>query len=229
MASSTDVPGRRGRAVVIGASIAGLLAARALSETYARVTVIDRDTLPDHPAARKGMPQGRFAHALLAAGADVLEELFPGLRAEMIASGAFTCDIQGDYRWYLDGYPLRQAHAGLAVIGLTRPLLEHLIRARVAGLPDVTIVSPAEVTGLETAAGTSSTARRAPPSSPSRPSRAARWSSRRKMTASRSCWQASSARNRLATRRACWPLPRASRPRRPSGCSAWPRRWTSRP
>jgi len=50
----------------------------------------------------------------------------------MIASGAFTCDIQGDYRWYLDGYPLRQAHAGL---------------------PDVTIVSPAEVTGLETAAG----------------------------------------------------------------------------
>lgn len=153
MASSTDVPDRRGHAVVIGASIAGLLAARALSETYTRVTVIDRDTLPDHPAPRKGVPQGRFAHALLAAGADVLEELFPGLRAEMIASGAFTCDIQGDYRWYLDGYPLRQAHAGLTVIGLTRPLLEHLIRARVAGLPGVTIVSPAEVTGLETAGG----------------------------------------------------------------------------
>lgn len=111
------------------------------------------DTLPDHPATRKGAPQGRLAHALLAAGAEVLEELFPGLRAEMIANGAFTCDIQGEYRWYLDGYPLRQAHAGLTVIGLTRPLLEHLIRARVADLPGVTIVSPAEVTGLETAAG----------------------------------------------------------------------------
>lgn len=153
MASLTDVPGQRGRAVVIGASIAGLLAARALSETYAQVTVFDRDTLPATPVTRKGVPQGRLAHALLAAGADVLEELFPGLRAEMIASGAFTCDIQGDYRWYLDGYPLRQAHAGLPVIGLTRPLLEHLVRARVASLPGVEIVSPAEVTGLEATAG----------------------------------------------------------------------------
>lgn len=57
MTSSTDVPDRRGHAVVIGASIAGLLAARALRERYARVTVIDRDTLPDAPAARKGVPQ----------------------------------------------------------------------------------------------------------------------------------------------------------------------------
>jgi 2-polyprenyl-6-methoxyphenol hydroxylase-like FAD-dependent oxidoreductase len=147
------MPAGRGHAVVIGASIAGLLAARALSETYARITVIDRDTLPDHPATRRGAPQGRLAHALLAAGADALEELFPGLRAEMIANGAFTCDIQGEYRWYLDGYPLRQAHAGLTVIGLTRPLLEHLIRARVAALPAVKIVSPAAVTGLETTDG----------------------------------------------------------------------------
>jgi 2-polyprenyl-6-methoxyphenol hydroxylase-like FAD-dependent oxidoreductase len=153
MASSTDMPDQRGHAVVIGASIAGLLAARALSETYARITVIDRDTLPDHPATRRGVPQGRLAHALLAAGADAMEELFPGLQAEMIASGAFTCDLLGEYRWYLDGYPFRPAHSGLTVIGLTRPLLEHLIRARVADLPGVTIVSPAAVTGLETADG----------------------------------------------------------------------------
>ena len=153
MASRTDMPDQRGHAVVIGASIAGLLAARALSETYARITVIDRDHLPDDPVTRRGVPQGRLAHALLAAGADALEGLFPGLRAEMIANGAFTCDIQREYRWYLDGYPMRQAHSGLTAIGLTRPLLEHLIRARVADLPAVTIVSPAAATGLEMTGG----------------------------------------------------------------------------
>src|ERR1700761_383525 len=78
----------RGHAVVIGASIAGLLAARALSDVFSLVTVFDRDVLPDGPDVRRGAPQGRQAHALLARGADTLDQLFPGFVAEMIASGA---------------------------------------------------------------------------------------------------------------------------------------------
>ena len=47
------------RAVVIGGSMGGLVAARVLADAYERVTVLDRDALPAAPAARKGVPQGR--------------------------------------------------------------------------------------------------------------------------------------------------------------------------
>src|SRR6266540_1171107 len=70
------------RAVVLGASMAGLLAARVLADSYAQVTVIDRDELPETPMHRRGVPQGRHVHALLARGRQALEELFPGLTAE---------------------------------------------------------------------------------------------------------------------------------------------------
>ena len=74
-------------AVVLGASMGGLLAARVLAEAYQRVTVLDRDVLPERVADRQGVPQGRHAHALLARGAQILEELFPGLLADLAAAG----------------------------------------------------------------------------------------------------------------------------------------------
>ena len=73
MASSA----KNGHAVVIGASIAGLLAARALSETFEQVTVLERDELPDEPHPWRGVPQSMQLHVLLAGGAKVLDELFP--------------------------------------------------------------------------------------------------------------------------------------------------------
>ena len=69
------------RAVVLGASMAGLLAARVLADAYAQVTVVDRDELPETPTHRRGVPHGRHIHALAARGQQVLEELFPGLTA----------------------------------------------------------------------------------------------------------------------------------------------------
>jgi 2-polyprenyl-6-methoxyphenol hydroxylase-like FAD-dependent oxidoreductase len=79
-------------AVVLGGSISGLLAARVLAEHYRHVTVVDRDLLPEHAAPRRCVPQGRHAHGLLPRGAEVLEELFPGLLAELVRDGA----AQGD-------------------------------------------------------------------------------------------------------------------------------------
>ena len=55
-------------AVVLGASMAGLLAARVLSDSYAQVTMIDRDELTGTPTHRRGVPQGRHIHALRRAG-----------------------------------------------------------------------------------------------------------------------------------------------------------------
>jgi flavin-dependent dehydrogenase len=47
------------QAVVMGASLAGLLAARVLSKHFARVTVLDKDILRSRPDPRDGVPQGR--------------------------------------------------------------------------------------------------------------------------------------------------------------------------
>ena len=58
-------------AVVLGASMGGLLAARVLADAYQQVTVVDRDLLPEHAADRQGVPQGRHAHALLASGTKI--------------------------------------------------------------------------------------------------------------------------------------------------------------
>ena len=49
----------RDRAVVLGASMGGLLAARVLADFYRNVTVVERDCLPDEPANRRGVPQGK--------------------------------------------------------------------------------------------------------------------------------------------------------------------------
>jgi 2-polyprenyl-6-methoxyphenol hydroxylase-like FAD-dependent oxidoreductase len=140
-------------AVVIGASVAGLLAAAVLSEVYPQVTVCDRDMLPDQPEHRRGVPQSRQLHALHARGAQALNELLPGFREEMIAAGAVTADTQGDAHWYLDDYLLQPAPSGLEGIALSRPVLEWLIRSRVAKLPNVTINEATDVTGLVTAGG----------------------------------------------------------------------------
>ena len=79
---------RRGHAVVCGASMTGLLAARVLADAYGSVTVVERDVLPATPAQRRGVSQGRHLHALQKRGSAVLEELLP------------VRDLRGR-RWYL--------------------------------------------------------------------------------------------------------------------------------
>ena len=76
-------PGRfhGNHAIVIGASISGLLAARVLSAHFDRVTVLDRDALPSGIANRGAVPQGHHGHGLLASGLRGLMTLFPGSSA----------------------------------------------------------------------------------------------------------------------------------------------------
>src|SRR5574341_707270 len=95
--------GGRGHAIVIGAGIAGLLAARVLAEHFRRVTVIDRDQLPAEPGLRAGVPQDRHVHGVLARGRRLLEQLFPGLDAELAAAGAPELDAVADCRYHTFG------------------------------------------------------------------------------------------------------------------------------
>jgi 2-polyprenyl-6-methoxyphenol hydroxylase-like FAD-dependent oxidoreductase len=141
-----------GTAVVIGASVGGLLAARVLSDFYARVVVLDRDVLPQEAAARRGVPQGRQLHVLLSRGKEALDELFPGLSAELNERGAPLVDLHGDVHWYNDGQRMLRAPSPLIAVGVSRPLLEDTLRARVAALPGVELRSPIEVLGLSATA-----------------------------------------------------------------------------
>ncbi|HEX6418477.1 MAG TPA: hypothetical protein VFZ77_08265 [Acidimicrobiales bacterium] len=139
-------------AVVIGGSVAGLLAARVLAESHP-VTIVDRDDLAPTGAPRRGAPQARHIHALLARGQQVLEELFPGLTGELAACGAPTGDVLADARLLLGGHRLARTGAGLTVLSASRTLLEERIRARVRDLPGVTFAPRADVTGLRTSPG----------------------------------------------------------------------------
>ncbi|MGY1665697.1 FAD-dependent oxidoreductase [Geodermatophilus sp. SYSU D00696] len=135
-------------AVVVGAGMGGLLAARVLSETHDSVTVVDRDPVTDEPTARRGVPQGRHAHGLLARGRELLEELFPGLTAELTGLGVSSTDLQSGFRWVNGGRLLCQEPSGLLGLGVSRPLLEARVRARVRALGNVEIRGGCDAAGL---------------------------------------------------------------------------------
>ncbi len=148
----TPVRHRTDRAVVLGGSIAGLLAARVLAETYVQVTVLDRDALAPGAVPRRGAPQGRHIHALLARGQQVLEELFPGLTGELVAEGAPLGDMLADARLVFGGHRLARADAGLTLLSVSRPLLEDRIRAHVSALRAVRFAPACNVVGLKQSA-----------------------------------------------------------------------------
>jgi len=142
---------RGDHAIVLGASMAGLLAARALADHYALVTLLERDTFPngDAGASRKGVPQGRHPHGILSRGRDILEEFFPGLTADLVERGAILGDLTRDARFFLGGGYLCQQESGLLSLVASRPLLENRVRAHLLALPNVRIIADRDIVGLE--------------------------------------------------------------------------------
>ena len=148
-------------AVVLGASMGGLLAARVLADFYQTVTVVERDVLPNDPANRRGVPQGRHAHALLRRGARIIDELFPGFLTELVAAGAPVLD-DGDLSkiWMsVAGHQLVRVgtardQQAMTIYVPSRPFLECHVRLRLSAIPNVTILS-----GLDAAEMTASTDR----------------------------------------------------------------------
>jgi 2-polyprenyl-6-methoxyphenol hydroxylase-like FAD-dependent oxidoreductase len=151
---STDNGNNSDHAVVIGASIGGLLAARVLSDHFAHVTVIDRDELPVEAATRRAVPQGKHTHVLLSRGSEIMESLFPGLTRGVTAAGAPLGDVGTRLRIYNDGYLMRRGGpAGMNMLFASRPLIEHEVRTRVAAIPHAEIHTNRHVVGLETTTG----------------------------------------------------------------------------
>ena len=135
------------RVIVIGASLAGLLAAAASAAAGAETVIIERDVLPQDPEPRKGVPQGRQAHVLLHRGLLAADDLLPGLRNDLLAHGAAQFDSGrmpwlGEYGWLPTWLP------SFELISVTRPLLEHLIRQRLLERSNITVHEGVRATGL---------------------------------------------------------------------------------
>lgn len=139
--------GRR-HAVVIGGSMAGLLAGRVLADHFDQVTIIERDTYSDAPVPRQGVPQANHLHVLLARGLQIMEQLFPGLRGELMAAGAVAIESGSDLAWLTPaGWGLR-FDAGVPILAFSRPLLDWAIRRRLQAVRNIRFMEASEVTEL---------------------------------------------------------------------------------
>jgi 2-polyprenyl-6-methoxyphenol hydroxylase-like FAD-dependent oxidoreductase len=150
---SQSAPGRS-HAVVIGGSMAGLLAARVLSDHFHRVTLIERDGLATSADPRKAVPQGRHVHVLLDSGIKIIERLFPDLLPALVESErAVRSDISRDFRWRHFGVWKARFHSGIDILFVYRPSFEWNVAARVSALPNIKVLTGCEVSGLAASAG----------------------------------------------------------------------------
>jgi 2-polyprenyl-6-methoxyphenol hydroxylase-like FAD-dependent oxidoreductase len=134
-------------AIVIGAGIGGLIAARTLADHYDRVSVLERDTLPPDPEPRKGVPHGRHVHVLLARGREALEQMFPGLTDELVQSGAVSAG-PAETIAHIGGAYLAKGDGELRTILSSRAFLETHIRRRLCAHPRVSIREGGQVQAL---------------------------------------------------------------------------------
>ncbi len=142
-------------AIVIGAGIGGMCAARVLSDRFERVTLIERDELAAAPMHRKGVPQSRHPHGLLDRGRRELNLLFPGLDDNLRARGGLDFDAGLDLATLQpDGWARRRRTRHLMLFA-SRLLIEAVIRDRVKAIPNVRFVEATEVAQLTFAAGDS--------------------------------------------------------------------------
>ncbi|HKD74768.1 MAG TPA: FAD-dependent oxidoreductase, partial [Ktedonobacterales bacterium] len=135
-------------ALVIGGSMAGLLAARVLLDYFDRVTIIDRDRFPADPVFRPGTPQARHVHIFLARGQQELERLFPGIGAKMIAHGAPCIDLIDDAQYYIGESAAARFPSDLRLYLSTRPLLEWMVRSELRRRQELTLCEGAEAVEL---------------------------------------------------------------------------------
>ncbi len=135
------------RAVVAGASLAGLLAARVLAEQFDEVLLVDREVLPAGNAHRRATPHTWHAHGLLARGREALEQLFPGITEEWLAQGGRCGDAQRNVAFYAGRQRFAPGDSGIGGVAVGRVVIEGSVRRRVLALPRVRVLAPLRVLG----------------------------------------------------------------------------------
>ncbi|CAM5285909.1 FAD-dependent oxidoreductase [Streptomyces abikoensis] len=138
-AGSSGASRGAGRAVVLGAGMAGLLAAAAAARHVGEVVIVERDRLPEGLEPRKGLPQARHAHLMMSGGARAVESLLPGAIEGWVSAGARRVPLGtglvalGPQGWY-PRWPSTQF-----LMACTRDLLDLVVRERVLALPGVVL------------------------------------------------------------------------------------------
>ncbi|MFI7546045.1 FAD-dependent monooxygenase [Actinoplanes sp. NPDC049599] len=133
------------RAVVLGGSVAGLLAARVLADHADEVVVVERDDVEESAGGRRGVPQQFQVHTLLPGGRAQIERLFPGFTREAVELGAVLSQGHQVQAWADDVAAVRTPNAVL--LSESRTFLETLLRHRTLALGNVRSLTAA-ATGL---------------------------------------------------------------------------------
>ncbi len=135
----------QGHAIVIGGSVAGLLAAFGAAEGCERVTIVERDELLDGPDPRRGVPQGRHVHGCLPVGVTMITEFISDLREQLVAGGCSAFDMSKDLPFITsEGWRTRTS-GPVELIAFRRPLFEWVIRRNLLKLPNVEVRAGAVV------------------------------------------------------------------------------------
>lgn len=132
-------------AVVLGGSIAGLLAARVLANHFDRVTIVEKERLANDGEVRHAAPQGAHAHGMLAKGLQIIEGLIPGFAADLESKGA-TLAGASDVGIYIAGW--RKPHGNpMKILVATRPFIEWGLARHIRALPNIDVIEDAEALG----------------------------------------------------------------------------------
>lgn len=135
-------------AIVIGGSMAGMLAGRVLADYFDRITIIEKDHYPDKPSSRKSVPQALHLHNMVNQGWEILEKLFPDLGGELVEHGATVIEWPADLLWLgRTGWSPR-FYAGIQTYSCQRHLMEWCIQRRMAGSKRVQFIEGCKVTDV---------------------------------------------------------------------------------
>lgn len=124
---------------IIGGSVAGLVTAAGVSDHFDRVTIVERDELPEGAGHRQGVPQARQLHVLLPLGAKTIDEMLPGFESELHEAGCPVFDEVRDTPWFGGQGWRARSDSDVQLIGFARPVLEDVLRRRVLALDNVEV------------------------------------------------------------------------------------------
>lgn len=146
----TDFERGKNQAIVIGGSIAGMLAARVLADSFKRVIIIETDQLPNHASIRKGVAQSVQPHVLFTKGYRILEELFPGIGTSLSNAGAISIDWAKEFHYFTKGRwsATNLDDSDIVSITCSRPLIEWAIRQKLNNFSNVQFLEQHRATGL---------------------------------------------------------------------------------
>ena len=137
-----------GKAIVIGGSIAGFLAARVLSDHFEEIILIEKDNYIEDDKARNGVPQANHVHILLVKGKEILQEFFPELEEDLVKKGANKIDFLKDSRYRLPSGWAPKFSSGIITFTCTRTLLENTIRHQIQKISKIKIEKGKHITSL---------------------------------------------------------------------------------